>query len=363
MDTRQKIQILDGCNDKNVSPSIADATRTKCKDIIKKLAQSVTDKSKKTEANAAFKTLYDKEAVFKKFADKRLTELRKAVKVPAKGQKTKGGGKTTKGANPKANAGAAKKAAKAKANAADYDDYYYEGDYYQNDEGYDGYDGYDAASWYSPGGSNSGQKTQAKAHKKLDKKDDAKRFQKPGSMIEKGRKAERDRAKRDRPKHEKPQSVEPKSEKPEKKVTAKKDNGDNAAADYDDYYQNDEGYDGYDGYSNEYDAASWSDQVVGDGNLGYSSYDIQSPPHPHVQRGYGVGYGSYGQDYSSMIMSISLVFNVVLFTLLICAVGAICVAVYGYFICKMHKTQRRDLIANKDYAIVANREEDNEPEV
>merc|ERR1712083_988141 len=165
-------------------------------------------------------------------------------------------------------------------------------------------------------------------------------------------------------------SVEPKSEKPEKKVTAKKDNGDNAAADYDDYYQNDEGYDGYDGhggYSNEYDAASWSDQVVGDGNLGYSSYDIQSPPHPHVHRGYGGGYGVYGsehaQDYSSMIMSISLVFNVVLFTLLICAVGAICVAVYGYFICKMHKNQRFDLTANKDYAIVANREEDNEPEV
>merc|ERR1712228_1159855 len=183
-----------------------------------------------TEAMAAFKTLYEKDATFKEFADTRLEELRKAAKKPAK------------------------KGAKAKANAADYEDYYYEGDYYQNDEGYDGYDG----------------------------------------------------------------------------------------------------------YSNEYDAASWSAPVVGDGNLGYSSYDIQRPP---VHRGYGVGYGGYGQDYSSMIMSISLVFNVVLFTLLICAVGAICVAVYGYFICKMHKTQRRDLIANKDYAIVANREEDNEPEV
>merc|ERR1712228_509360 len=182
-----------------------------------------------TEAMAAFKTLYEKDATFKEFADTRLEELRKAAKKPAK------------------------KGAKAKANAADYEDYYYEG------------------------------------------------------------------------------------------------------------------YDGYDGYSNEYDAASWSDQVVGDGNLGYSSYDIQSPPHPPVHRGYGVGYGGYGiehaQDYSSMIMSISLVFNVVLFSLLICAVGAICFAVYGYFICKMHKTQRRDLIANKDYAIVANREEDHEPEV
>merc|ERR1712228_1121653 len=53
-------------------------------------------------------------------------------------------------------------------------------------------------------------------------------------------------------------------------------------------------------------------------------------------------------DYKTIIMSISLVFNIVLFSLLICAICSICVAVHGYFIYKVQSDKGYGLIARKE---------------
>merc|ERR1712228_225933 len=46
-------------------------------------------------------------------------------------------------------------------------------------------------------------------------------------------------------------------------------------------------------------------------------------------------------NYVSIITSISLIFNMILFTLLMCAICSLCVAVYGYFIHKIRKNLKQ----------------------
>merc|ERR1711897_26891 len=89
---------------------------------------------------------------------------------------------------------------------------------------------------------------------------------------------------------------------------------------------------------------------------GASYADTRYAPYS-VPRGYALRYdnsGSASGDYSSIIMSISLVFNVVLFSLLICAICSLCVAVYGYFICKIQKAQS---MKEKEYGMIARRDD------
>merc|ERR1712190_419151 len=106
-----------------------------------------------------------------------------------------------------------------------------------------------------------------------------------------------------------------------------------------------------DAYDDEYYGGAYDDNAYDDNNAyaayldegdavdsGYATYG--GAPRRYTLPGYGGdGYANDGvgmsSDYSSVIMSISLVFNVVLFSLLICAICSLCVAIYGYFICKI----------------------------
>merc|ERR1711933_148109 len=115
---------------------------------------------------------------------------------------------------------------------------------------------------------------------------------------------------------------------------------------YDDYYYN--GY--YDeGYAGDYAVGNGAD-YADTSNFGYAPYS--------VPRGHALRYDNNASgDYSSIVMSISLVFNVVLFSLLICAICSLCVAVYGYFICKIQKAQS---MKEKEYGMIARRDDLNE---
>jgi len=90
----------------------------------------------------------------------------------------------------------------------------------------------------------------------------------------------------------------------------------------------------------------YSDDIVS-GDLGYAPYEIPKQ--------YGLRHSDNASknNYNTVIMSISLVFNVVLFALLICGICSLCVAVYSYFVCKMKKAQE----VNKDYGLIAPRQQ------
>merc|ERR1711948_136809 len=129
---------------------------------------------------------------------------------------------------------------------------------------------------------------------------------------------------------------------------------------YYDFAYDDEYYGGaYD--DNAYDDNAYAAYLdEGDAvDSGYATYG--GAPRRYALPGYGgYGYANDGvgmsSDYSSVIMSISLVFNVVLFSLLICAICSLCVAIFVYFICKIQRAQQK----NKEYGMIARREDLNE---